>query len=491
MSSFYRILSLVAILFFSVWPAGSVWAGDSTTRPNILFIAVDDLNDWVTPLEGHPNTKTPNIDRLARAGVSFTNAHANAPLCGPSRASILTGMLPSTNGIYLHVNDKHIKRSNLASARAVFLTDWFELFGYKTMGAGKLSHGGDNADFFDEYGGFKSFGPKPESRMNYDPTWFDPKFKTSTDWGPFPEHDNQMPDHQLTDWIIERIAQKHDAPFFIGAGYNRPHVPWHVPQEWFDKFPLESLSMPPYKEGDLDDVPEFSRYVHNVPPTPTTEWAIEQGQWPKILQAYLASVAFVDHQIGRLLDALESSPNADNTIVVIWSDHGYHLGEKNRFAKMALWERATRIPLIIAGPGVSRDKTVAAPVSLVDLYPTLLELAGLPENEDNDGNSLVPLLRGHDSEWPHMALTMWGSGNTAVRSDRYRYIRYEDGSEELYDHATDPNEWHNLADDDALRAIKHDLRRHIPENPAKMSRVNFFEWNEYWRDKTRVAPASN
>jgi len=205
---------------------------------------------------------------------------------------------------------------------------------------------------------------------------------------------------------------------------------------------------------------------------PTTEWAIETGEWPNIVQGYLASVSFVDHYIGEVLKALENSPYADDTIVVLWGDHGYHIGEKNRFAKHSLWEETSRVPLIIRTPdGVAGQVTHSA-VSLLDLYPTLVDLAGLPAYDANEGGSLKPLIEGNAETSGHVAMTSYGYRNHAIRDDRYRYIHFADGSEELYDHQNDPNEWVNLAGNSEYDEVRQALAQHLPKTQAAFSKVH-------------------
>lgn len=469
------------VILCAAWGLLSASLAGFTERPNVLFIAFDDLNDWVSPLAGHPQTITPNFDRLAEQGMRFSNAHCQAPLCGPSRASLFTGLNPSSSGIYLHVNDNKIKQANAKANASIYLTDYFMEHGYKTMGAGKLLHQGAGDNLLGTYAGFKDFGPRPSQKFKYD------REGTSTDWGAYPQLDMQMPDYRVASYGVSELSKSHDKPFFLALGFNRPHVPWYVPQKWFDLIDVDSVVLPPYLKDDLMDAPEISRIIHEMTPTPDTEWLIEQGYWREVVQAYLACVAFVDFQLGRVLDALESSPHADNTIIVLWSDHGYHLGEKNIVAKMTLYEESTRVPLIFAGPGVLVNASCARPVGLIDIYPTLLELAGLPPNQQNDGRSLVPLLGDPDRAWDHPALTFWGRNNTAVRTEAYRYIRYEDGSEELYNRTKDPNEWTNLAADPETLAIRESLRRAIPQPQVPLSSVSQFRWNAYWSEKTDEA----
>jgi len=476
-------IGIVFMFFLSLLAINKITIAQD--KPNVLFIAIDDLNDWTGCLGGHPQAYTPNIDKLASEGLLFTNAHCQAPICGPSRASIMTGMNPSNTGNYLQIGDRDIKKSNELTRKAVFLPDCFERYGYKTMGVGKLFHQGDRADSFDEYGGrFEGSGPKPEKRMNYNPAWFPEKEGgTQTDWGSYPEHDSLMPDYKSAAWAIDKLNQKHDKPFFLGVGFVRPHVPFYVPQKWFDMFPADNIITPPYKSDDYNDIPEMGIRVSEAPMMPTTEWAIETGQWKDIVRAYLACVTFVDHQIGKVLQALKNSEYNDNTIIVLWSDHGYHLGEKNRFAKQAIWERDTRVPFIIKIPGGFPGINSNAPVQLVDIYPTLTDLCGLPKNTLNEGNSLAGFLEDPSMPWPYNALTFYGEGNISIRSERYRFIQYEDCSQELYDMINDPNEWINLAGRNEYKDIITEFQKDIPEKWATNSPYSKYNFNKYFTEK--------
>ncbi|MCM2680674.1 sulfatase [Echinimonas agarilytica] len=453
--------------------------------PNVLMLIVDDLNDWVGAMNGHPNAKTPNIDRLAKQGTLFTNAHASAPICGPSRASMMTGLAPSTTGIYGHIKDDDIRAANDKAAHSIFLTEYFRKHGYYTAAVGKVFHYRVPSGSVDDYGGrVKGFGPYPE--QNY--VWDDPR--TNTDWGPFPERDDQMPDYDSAHWIANKLNEQHDKPFFMACGFLRPHAPWHVPKKWFDMHPAKDLFVPPFLRDDLQDVPEIAKSVTDHPMMPTTEWAIENGQYRNIVQGYLASVSFVDSCIGIVLDALENSEYAENTAVVLWGDHGYHIGEKDKFAKMTLWERATRTPLIIKPPQSKGQQISHKPVSLLDLYPTLVNICGLPKNESNEGRDLSPLLADPNHPWQHAVVTTYGENNHAVKTERYRYIRYEDGSEELYDHNIDRDEWRNVAREPGYQNIKTALAKHLPTENAAWSPKSFYDGNEYFLNKTIEAGAS-
>lgn len=462
-----------------------VWSELKKEYPNVLMLIVDDLNDWVGAMNGHPNAKTPNIDRLADQGTLFTNAHASAPICGPSRASIMTGLAPSTTGIYGHIRDNDIRKASDKTEHSVFLSEYFKKHGYYTAAVGKVFHQRVVDGSFDDYGGrVKGFGPYPDKNFVWDDD------RTNTDWGAFPDRDDQMPDYNSAHWIANKLKQKHDKPFFMACGFIRPHAPWHVPQKWFDMHPTEEIFVPPYLRNDLEDVPDIAKLVTQHPMMPTTEWAIEKGELRNIVQGYLASVSFVDSCVGIVLDALDNSDYADNTAVVLWGDHGYHLGEKEKFAKMTLWERATRTPLIIKPPKSNGKQVSNKPVSLLDLYPTLVKMCGLPENPTNEGRDLSPLLIDPNSSWQHAVVTTYGENNHAVKTERYRYIRYEDGSEELYDHKIDRDEWRNLAEIPAYKNVKETLAKQLPKENAKWSNKTYYTGNKYFQQKTEQAGAN-
>ena len=452
--------------------------------PNVLFIAVDDLNDWLGCMGGHPNTKTPNMDKLASRGVLFANAHCQAPLCGPSRASLMTGLRPSTTGIYGMIDDNKIKADNEATRDILFLPEYFKKEGYTTMGIGKLFHQHAPDSLFDESGGrAKGFGPLPDKRFAWDGLGSaDPEKygKTSTDWGAFPSSDTLMPDYQSAGWVIERLNRSYSQPFFLAVGFLRPHVPLYVPQKWFDLHPVESLEMPPYKADDLKDVPPVALQINDLPMMPSTDWAIKSGEWPRIVQAYLASISFVDHQVGRILEALRASRYADNTVVVLWSDHGYRMGEKGTFAKHALWETATRAPLMFAGPGIPEGKVVDTPVEMLSIYPTLLELCNLPSYSRNEGRSLVPEMTTEVPQKNQHALTTYGMNNHAVRTPQYRYIRYEDGLGEFYDHDNDPEEWNNLMSDTTYSGIIREHEQLLPPINRKWNVHSQYSFQPYF-----------
>lgn len=453
---------------------------DNTNRLNVLFIAVDDLNDWVGVM-GHPDARTPNMNRLAERGVMFQNAYCQAPLCGPSRASIMTGLRPSTTGIYGMIDDNKIRDDNEATRDIIFLPEYFKRNGYHTMGIGKLFHEHAPDGVFDESGGrVKGFGPVPKQRFKWSGKAPEGYGGSGTDWGAFPEADSLMPDYRSAEWASERLKKDYDKPFFLAVGFLRPHAPFYAPEKWFDQYQVSELDLPPYKADDLNDVPKTALAINDLPMMPSTDWAIESGEWPNIVHAYLAAVSFVDDQIGKVLAALDASPYAHNTIVVLWSDHGYRLGEKGTFAKHALWEEATHAPLMFAGPGVARGKVVAEPVELLSLYPTLLELARLPVYKRNEGKSIVPLMSGSGQKREQYAVSTYGMNNHAVRTKEFRYIRYEDGSEELYDHRADPNEWNNLAGEKSYRGTIERMKKHLPVVNVPWTQHSAYDYQPYF-----------
>jgi arylsulfatase A-like enzyme len=241
----------------------------------------------------------------------------------------------------------------------------------------------------------------------------------------------------------------------------------YATQRWFDLYPEDTLQRPPYRENDRDDVPRFAWYLHWRLPEPRLEWVEQAGQWTNKVRSYLASVSFADDLVGQVLDALDASGRAENTVVVLMSDHGYHLGEKGITGKNTLWERSTRVPLIVAGPGIAVGARTGEPVELLDLFPTLTELAGVAAPEGLEGHSLVPQLRAPGTPRQFPAITTHGPGNHAVRDRRYRYIRYADGSDELYDLERDPNEWTNRAGDPAMAPVRERLASFMPRESAR------------------------
>jgi len=425
-------------------------------RPNVLFIAVDDLNDWIGVLGGYPGLRTPNIDRLSRRGMLFTRAYCAAPACNPSRASLMTGRRPSTSGVY-HNNQPW----RPVMKDVVTLPQHFTANGYEVVGGGKLFH--DSYNDLESWQTYykRSADPAQSGRpLNGIPA------TAHFDWGPVNVADAEMSDYKTATWAADYLKAGHAKPFFLAVGLIRPHLPWYVPPAYFKRFPLSKIRLPVTDADDLADVPEAGRRIAR--PGGDHRKVVESGNWEKAVQGYLASIAFADAQVGRVLDALDASPHRDNTIIVFWGDHGWHLGEKQHWRKFALWEEATRVPLVIAAPAHDRHAGLSSSrtVNLLDLYPTLVDLCGLSSRDGLEGVSLVPLLLDPGAEWDRPSVTTHGRNNHSVRSERWRYIRYADGSEELYDHNVDPCEWTNLAGKPELRKTKDELAAWLPKENA-------------------------
>lgn len=450
-------MNLVVMLSSLVFLA----AGEAAPkRPNVLFIAVDDLNDWIGCLDGPRQVHTPNFDRLAASGVLFTNAHCAAPSCNPSRVATLTGMRPTTTGIYF--NDQKFRK---LLPDVVTLPQFMTAHGYHVLGGGKIFHGGDR-DPRSWPGEYLPQPRDPDRKLAYpkDPHGGLPG-TGSFQWGPLAVADEQMGDAKVAAWAAKQLRANPKEPFFLAVGFWRPHLPWKVPAEYFERHPIDSVSLPEIDKDDLADIPAMGQTfaLYNGDNYDIHGRIEGSGQWKRAVQSYIASVEFVDRMLGQVLDALEASSARDNTIIVLWSDHGQHLGEKRHWTKFVLWEKATRVPLMIAGPGIKRGVRCEQPVSLLDLYPTLAQLCGEAVPEQCEGVSLLPLLQNPTATRTEPAVISWGPGNHAVRDQRWRLIRYSDGSKELYDHQADPNEWTNLARNPAHDATIERLATFIPQ----------------------------
>ena len=484
---------------------------------NVLFVISDDLNDWVLHPPEHPQVKTPNIDRLRERSVTFTNAHANVPVCSPSRKCLFSGLYPWTT----HEYDFCDWEKSPGLQHCTPLPLHFRNHGYAVFGTGKLLHEGRGGDFYTEYGIDVDYGPWPwrgdgrvrftphpyqydkwlphlpekmHRDLNYAPLSQIPDWPGSQGW--FYESEqpfhytsdtdrDPMPDEQSVTWALEVMQRSHDKPFFLGVGLMRPHTPLYVPDEYFARFPIEEVTLPPYLEGDLSD----------CAPTLRNRWdwgfrkfegllaAGGEQAWREWVQAYLACVAFVDDQIGRLLDGLKAAGHHDDTAVVLTGDNGYHVGEKDCIQKWHLWDESTRVPLIVHVPGTSgTGRECEHPVSHVDIYPTLVDLCGLPEQPHGDGgghglegHSLRPLLEAPEiQQWHGLPVAVSAvkekdeeQPHISVRSQRYRYTRCNNGEEELYDHQIDPHEWHNLINDASYEQVKAMLRNELEKAGAK------------------------
>jgi arylsulfatase A-like enzyme len=451
-----RTLLLLALLPALSAAEGVPLQDAAPRRPNVLFIAVDDLNAWTGALKGHPQAKTPHLDRLAARGVLFTRAYCTAPACNPSRASLLTGVRPSSSGVY-H-NDQPWREP---LKHAVTLPRHFKDHGYRVLGGGKIFHGGfDDRASWDDYAKLPGANPHPEKV----PANGIPK-TAHFDWGPVAADDSQMPDHRLASWASEVLSKRSEQPLFLAVGFVKPHLPWFVPRKWFDLFPEESIVLPDVDPDDLNDVPTAGRKMAR--PEGDHAKVLAANQWKAAVRGYLAAIAFMDAQLGRVLDALDAGPYAKDTIVMLWGDHGWHLGEKQHWRKFALWEEATRAPLVVSAPGVTPSAARCdRPVDFLGIYPTLVELCGLPAPKTLEGASFAALLRDPAAAWERPALTTHGKGNHALRTERWRYIRYADGTEELYDHEADLQERTNLSSRPEHAAAKMGLAARLPTADA-------------------------
>ena len=491
MAKLSRCFGSLVLLQLVFW-ATPIETTQAAEKPNVLFISVDDLNDWVGCMGGHPQSRTPNIDRLAASGCLFTNAHCPAPACNPSRSAIMTGVSPHVSGIY---DNRQNMRELLPDAELI--PKYFSGHGYESLGSGKIMHYFIDAQSWDQY-----FPPK-ETENPFPRTLYPKKRPVSlpragswqyieSDWGPLDVTDETFGgDYLVSKWVGEQLSKKHDKPFFLACGIYRPHEPWFVPKKYFDLFPLDTIQLPVgYKKSDLDDLPAEAqrraknRYFPHIQ---------EHKQWKQGVQGYLASIAFADAMIGRVLDALENGPNKSNTVVVLWSDHGWHLGEKQHWQKYTPWRVCTRVPLIVkvpAGASSLPKGTIAGsvsnkPVNLLSLYPTLIELAGIPAKESNKDPSLVPLLKDPAAEWPHVSITYLDRPqNYGLSGERYRYIEYANGERELYDLDSDPHEWNNLAEQSEFADQITTLRSKAPVEyakyvPAKKKVLDELKWNPH------------
>ncbi|QGJ70444.1 Choline-sulfatase [Planctomycetales bacterium 10988] len=475
------LLGLMACLLV----AAPLWSQEAKEKPNILFIAIDDQNDWIGCMEGHPQIKTPNIDRLAARGTLFTNAHCQAPLCNPSRTSLLTGKRPSTTGIYglapwFRTVDE---LSDLVS-----LPQAMQKAGYTTYATGKIYHGrygrANDDQEFQHLGPAASGAPFPKEKLVNTPSDI-----RLMDWGTFPHKDEDKGDYKVASWAVEQLDAKPKDPFFMAVGFFLPHVPCYVTQKWYDMYPEETLLLPPMLPNERDNTPRFSWYLHWTLPEPRLKFLQENNEWKNLVRSYLASTSFMDSQVGRVLDALDRNGLKDNTIVVLWSDHGWHIGEKLITGKNTLWDRSTNVPLVFAGPGISEGAVCGQPAELLDIYPTLLKLSGVPKVKGLEGHSLVPQLKDADKKrkWP--AITTHNQGNHGIRTEKWRYIHYADGTEELYNMLEDPNEWENLASDPQYATVIKKLKAWLPKvdvppAPGSAKRILTYEnGNAVWEEQ--------
>lgn len=446
---FARIAIIVA--WAMVLAASTSAAADDPKKPNVLFIAVDDLRDWVGYLNRNPQTITPNIDKLAKRGMAFTRSYCASPVCNPSRAALMSGMRASTTGVYENNNDwrKVIpEEQTLATA--------FRKAGYLVCGAGKIYHGAyERRSEWDDYLAKEGGNPLPKGNDGVGGIKF----------APLDCKDEDLAEWKITGYAIEQLGKKHEKPFFIACGLHKPHMPWNVPQKYYDMHPLKDIKLPPLIDKDLADVPPSG--IKMAKPDGDHKAIVESGRWKEAIQGYLAAITYADAMIGRLMDAFEKSTYRDNTIVVFWCDHGWHLGEKEHWRKFALWEEATRSPLIWSVPGMTKAGSVCErTVDFMTIFPTLTDLCGIPTPKHVEGKSIRPLLMDAKASWSEPAVTTYRYKNHAIRTEGWRYIRYANGDEELYDETKDPNEWTNLAMKPEYAEKKKDLAKLLPTKDA-------------------------
>jgi len=454
-------MKLLTVLF-SILAASILHAAK---KPNILFIAIDDQNDWIGYLGGHPLVKTPNIDRLAASGTAFTNAHCQSPLCNPSRTSLMTGLRPSSTGIY---GLAPWIRTLPEFKDVVTLPQYLKRHGgYTTYSTGKIYHGGNgrrkNDKEFDILGPGASGRPFPKKKIVTTP-FGNHKL---VDWGIFPHKDEDKGDWKVASWAVDQLDAKPKEPFFLSVGFFLPHVPCYTTQKWWDLYPDDDTVLPKIRRDDRKDTPRFSWYLHWYLPEVRLKFLEEVNEWRNLARAYLACTSFIDSQVGRVLEALERNKLKENTIIVLWSDHGWHIGEKLITGKNTLWDDGARVPLVFAGPGIKPRQVCGKPAELLDIYPTLLALCELPKNRKLEGHSLVPQLKDANAprKWP--AITTHNHDNHGIRSEYWSFIQYADGSRELYDMRKDPHEWVNLADNPKYADVIKEHLKFIPRENRK------------------------
>lgn len=498
MRSFTLAHALICCLFLSCT------APEEAAPPNILVISLDDMNDWIGPMGGHPQAQTPSLDRFAESAVTFQRAYTVSPSCNPSRTAMFSGKAPWVTGLY---NNPQTWRHVVGDEQ--MMPEYFSANGYFSAGAGKIYHGNmpDPRGWDDYYPSLVNHMPEywlpardsvsGEVRFQLtdneiredDPTGENmvmPPFRgmyLAFDFAPLPVSTEETGDYRSVAWISEQLKKEHDQPFFLAAGIYRPHLPWYVPQEYFDLFPLEDIQLPELLANDLDDVPEEGQGIAR---NRYHERVTEAGLWKEAVQGYLASIAYTDELVGKLLDDLAASPNADNTIVVIFSDHGWQLGEKEHWRKFALWEDVLNTVLMVHVPegmpglveGSIPGSIINQNVSLLDVFPTLSELTGLTPKEGLSGRSFVPLLEDPDVDWDYPVVSIFGEHHYSVVQGDWHYIRYAEGGEELYNLADDPHEWENMASLPEHAERKAELASHIPTEQAPLIRTERFRWSE-------------
>jgi arylsulfatase A-like enzyme len=436
----------------------TVSSAKAAAKPNVLFIAIDDLRDWVSYLGHNPQSKTPNIDKLAARGVAFTHSYCAAPVCNPSRAALMSGMRPSTTGVYDNGDDWR-----KAIAPELTLNMHMKASGYETLASGKIYHESYSQhkdwDFYLENDGGMPKVPSGQSDG-----------VGGIKFAPLDCKDEDLNDWKIVNYAIEQLGKTHEKPLFLACGIHKPHMPWNVPKKYYDMHPLDQIELPPHLEPgkDLADVPPAG--VRMAKPEGDHKAIVNADAWKRAVQGYLAAISYADMLIGRLMEAYDRSPIKDNTMICFWCDHGWHLGEKEHWRKFALWEETTRAPLLWVVPGLTKPNSICErTVDFMSIYPTLCDLCGIETPKHVEGKSIRPLLADPNAPWDTPALTTFQFNNHAVRDETFRYIRYDGGDEELYNQVKDPNGWTNLAGDSNFAETKEKLGKFMPtENKADM-----------------------
>jgi len=461
-----RLLIILTLISSIIICNNVIGKTSNANKPNVLFISIDDMNDWTGFLGGHPQAITPNMDELAKKGVNFTNAHTVVPGCSPSRNALMFGVEPYESGLYPFYQGA---ATNILHKKYISLARLFKENGYNSYGAGKIHPGGGTSIPWTEYSKYdrrKSFRPVLMKELGY----YDERRKSAycPTANPYSEH----PDFITASYGINMLKRKHDKPFFLGVGFIKPHLPFVCPKEFFDALP-EKILPPPIKIDDHNDIPWAGRAFTKI----KDEYQYRKdGAWNAVRRSYLACISWTDYNVGRVLSALEKSPYADNTIIVLWSDHGFHQGDKRSFSKFSLWEESTRVPFIIYDPRHENYKgDCSEPVSLLYIYRTLTDMTGLETPDYVMGNSLVPQMKNVKKAVSAPAMTTWGRGNYSLRNKDFRYTRYFDGTEEFYDHRKDPNEWENLADNPKYQNEKENIKKFLPKTETPLFMIGIKE----------------
>ncbi|MGE0665639.1 MAG: sulfatase [Sphingomonadales bacterium] len=450
------------------WPA--VGRAHAARRPhNVLFICIDDLNDWVGCLDSaQPATRTPNIDRLAEAGTLFRRAYTPVPACKPAREAVLRALHPARTGVY--TNEDTVPRW---LRRRASIPSLFRAAGYRSLGGGKMFHG----KFY--YAGLNTLGQRSapwqeeyEQQADWDefhhfeyeclPTpWPAAGIgRKEFDWGEAPAG-RPTPDEGLVDWASGILRQPSDRPFFLAVGLYKPHIPWYAPKDFLDLIDEKDVQMPENPPAAMAKLhPGYDSSIFRDP-------IEKKGLVRSAIRGYLATIAYADHLTGRIIEALRSGPHAGTTHVVLWSDNGHHLGEKRQWGKQTLWEQSTRVPMIIVPAGGRAGQRVEQSVSTIDLMRTLCAMSGITPPAGVDGHDLSPLLDAPETPWRYPAVSTRGAESVSLRYGPYRYTRYAPGAVELFDHRDDPGEWNNRADDPAYAPVSRQFAALLPKHFAE------------------------